>query len=242
MLKLVNPVCTVCDKIHIYCVLQAFLILPFGWQSLTVRCAMAMSGRIRFPRREVEICRRLREFRRSIKWSQALFAKALGLTRDQVASLEYGRTPLRYHLGNKICFVFQINQRWLAVGKVPKDMYLVLPWNLNEEVLASAATLFSEVYDKHLSAFLDKVSDDMPEVVRAATYRELVFERSNASPPTTRDFLKGEVRSLRGTATSRILHTMWEWLNHVPDEKHDHFDRALQQFLADYVRKNSSLK
>jgi transcriptional regulator with XRE-family HTH domain len=66
--------------------------------------------------REAQIGERVRRFREQIKWPQSAFADELGISRDKLASIEYGRTPLRYAIGYRLCFIFDVNYRWLASG------------------------------------------------------------------------------------------------------------------------------
>lgn len=54
-----------------------------------------------------------------IKWPQPAFAHELGLTKDQLASIEYVRTPLRYEVGYRLCYMLDVNQEWLANGRGP---------------------------------------------------------------------------------------------------------------------------
>lgn len=94
--------------------------------------------------REREICSRLKQFREHIKWPQAAFAYEIGTTKDQIASIEYGRTPLRYDVGYRACLIFDINPEWLATNKgpvTPNLMHNPTSGNLPKKIL------FSEVYD-----------------------------------------------------------------------------------------------
>ena len=59
--------------------------------------------------REREIGERARRFRESINWPQSAMAPEVDLSRDRLASVEYGRTPLRYLAGHRLCFIFDVN-------------------------------------------------------------------------------------------------------------------------------------
>lgn len=72
-------------------------------------------------RREREIGERLKEFRQAIKWSQSKFADQIGVSRDQLASIEYSRTPLRYELAWRIRDSFGLSIDWLWGGDMPPD-------------------------------------------------------------------------------------------------------------------------
>src|SRR5271155_5660177 len=67
--------------------------------------------------REIQIGQRVKRFRDQINWPQPAFAAELGISRDKLASIEYGRTPLRYPIGYRLCFIFDVNHQWLATGK-----------------------------------------------------------------------------------------------------------------------------
>jgi transcriptional regulator with XRE-family HTH domain len=66
--------------------------------------------------REVKIGQRVKRFRDQINWPQPAFAAELGISRDKLASIEYGRTPLRYPIGYRLCFIFDVNHQWLTTG------------------------------------------------------------------------------------------------------------------------------
>ena len=65
---------------------------------------------------ERAICARVKTARESINWSQAAFAEQLGISRDQLASIEYGRTPLRYDIAWRLREAFGISLLWLEEG------------------------------------------------------------------------------------------------------------------------------
>jgi transcriptional regulator with XRE-family HTH domain len=76
---------------------------------------VALPGK-RISKHELDICARVRTVRESIHWPQSAFASELQITRDQLASIECGRTPLRYEIAWKIGQSFGINLRWLESG------------------------------------------------------------------------------------------------------------------------------
>lgn len=63
----------------------------------------------------------LREFRKGIKWSQAKFAEQIGITRDQLANIESGSTPMRYEIAWRIRDAFGLSIDWLWGGDMPPD-------------------------------------------------------------------------------------------------------------------------
>lgn len=99
--------------------------------------------------REREICDRVKEFREGINWSQQAFAEQLGLTRDQLAHIEYRRTPLRYDIAWRIRRSFGLSVAWLWCRHTyPYEhkfsVYLPTP----ESARAPKHALLSEVLDK----------------------------------------------------------------------------------------------
>jgi transcriptional regulator with XRE-family HTH domain len=97
--------------------------------------------------RERDIGARARRFRESINWPQSALAPELDLSRDRLASVEYGRTPMRYTAGYRLCFIFDVNPYWLADGpgemKAPAGA-LELPTPETQPRRA----LFSAIFDK----------------------------------------------------------------------------------------------
>lgn len=68
------------------------------------------------PLGELAICKRVREERRGTLLNQSQFASSIGLTRDQLASIESGRVPLRADAGLGLCLQLDVNPLWLAYG------------------------------------------------------------------------------------------------------------------------------
>jgi len=97
--------------------------------------------------REIQIGQRVKRFRDQINWPQPAFAVELGISRDKLASIEYGRTPLKYAVGYRLCFIFDVNHQWLATGNGEvKDATAALELPLPESVRTRA--LFSEICDR----------------------------------------------------------------------------------------------
>src|SRR4051794_16855259 len=69
------------------------------------------------PKRESEICSRLRAARESLSVSQEEFARQVGITRQRLASYEEMRAPLRADLALRICRQFILSEHWLATGE-----------------------------------------------------------------------------------------------------------------------------
>lgn len=98
--------------------------------------------------RELAICARVREAREILKWSQPALASKLGITQNQLAGIEYGRVPLRYRIGDRICDLADLNQRWLATGEATRYRYFQVFPERAAQIDANA--LFSFAFDLHL--------------------------------------------------------------------------------------------
>ena len=100
--------------------------------------------------REVDIGRRVQQVREYINWPQPAFAAELEISRDRLASVEYGRTPLRYPVGYRLCVIFDINPEWLANGTGNIKSEQVLPDLPTPEGLPPKA-MYSRIYDQSAS-------------------------------------------------------------------------------------------
>lgn len=78
--------------------------------------------RINLPLRpgESDVCQRLAALRRFSGRSQEGLAKSIGVTRIQLANAELGRTALKFWMGWKSCLELNVNQAYLAFGRLPQ--------------------------------------------------------------------------------------------------------------------------
>ena len=97
---------------------------------------------------EVAIGARVKQFRENIKWQQPGFAYELGISRDKLASIEYGRTPLRFELAKRLCERFDLSQCWLARGI--GQPHPCIPFSPDIEGQIPVRSLFSEAFYHHL--------------------------------------------------------------------------------------------
>jgi transcriptional regulator with XRE-family HTH domain len=73
---------------------------------------------------EKTVSDRLAAVRRFAGSSQEKFAEAIGLSRDQLANIESGRTVLRFLTGWSACRQLGVSQLWLATGEAPSAPFL----------------------------------------------------------------------------------------------------------------------
>jgi transcriptional regulator with XRE-family HTH domain len=97
---------------------------------------------------ECAIGARVKIVREEIRWSQSAFAEQIGLTRNELASIEYGRTPLRYDIAWRLRWAFGISLQWLGEeeGSADGSMHDELPTPSGTGLPARA--LLSEVVKK----------------------------------------------------------------------------------------------
>ena len=105
--------------------------------------------------REMEIGRRVQQAREYINWPQPAFAAELDISRDRLASFEYGRTPLRFAVGYRLCHIFDVNPEWLANGEGEMKSGQVVP-NLPLPEGFPAKSMFSRIYDASKTGTLKK--------------------------------------------------------------------------------------
>jgi DNA-binding transcriptional regulator YiaG len=106
---------------------------------------------------ERAICSRFGQLRRGLKLSQRNFAASLAINRDMVASIEYGRTPLRFDIGLSAAVLTGCSVAWLAEGISPK--LGPLP---SADLIHSSLDdwLFSEVWKQYLKRSMEAKGGD----------------------------------------------------------------------------------
>jgi transcriptional regulator with XRE-family HTH domain len=148
------------------------------------------------PLSELAICQRVREERTGTLLGQPIFAHSIGLSRDQLASIETGRVPVRAEVGIRLCRELDINPLWLAFG----DEFEQPRWIEFRFMIPRTRSLFSEVVANH--------RDDY------ATFRDVTFEREQP-------LLFKETREFRGLTDEQkaILVLLEKWqIRIVPED------------------------
>jgi len=105
------------------------------------------------PANEVEICKRIKEFRMLIGLSRVMFARKAGIDSSQIANYEHGRSPLRFGDAHKIILAFDLNPRWLATGQKPVE--LILAWTKLHSWNEHHEALFSDIYQRFFKHSLE---------------------------------------------------------------------------------------
>jgi len=119
------------------------------------------------PKKEVEICERLRWFRKKTGYSQVFFSKEAGLDSSMLASYEHSRSPLKYAVAWRIQNAFGLNFEWLATGKDdPAGTYF---WPSPSDLKLDEAALFSDGYKRAEKDFYQ--SPAFRELMKAKTLR-----------------------------------------------------------------------
>lgn len=62
------------------------------------------------------ISERLRKLRKELNLSQSAFGQSLGVGRDVIGNIEYGRVEIKEHIIKLICSEFNVNEEWLRTG------------------------------------------------------------------------------------------------------------------------------
>jgi len=60
---------------------------------------------------------RVKALRKHLDLSQAEFGKQIGVSRDVISNLEYGRVTVSDLIINMICAKFGVNEQWLRTGE-----------------------------------------------------------------------------------------------------------------------------
>ena len=160
--------------------------------------------------RERFICVRVKEFREAIKWPQRDFAEQLGISLNRLASIEYGRTPLRYEIAWKIRFISGLNLTWLANGFFQPTEKDLDPWP-NPEDLPNGSYLLSEIEGRLWS----------PGSIKARAHN---IKNSEKSPPNQRSVI-----------LSILKDDLTDWIAAVPDQNFSEFSDMLVTIAQDYL-------
>jgi DNA-binding transcriptional regulator YiaG len=151
------------------------------------------------PKREIEICQRLRSYRQRTHLSQVAFASTAGIDSRLLGSYEHGRSQLNYQSAHKIMTTFAIHPRWLATGVEPMQTREPIP---SCELLGvGPRRLLSDVFDNLLA-------------------KRPAFD-SNTKPQIENDGLRWLY------VVDQAALVMRDWLIKLPDDKLNQFIQLL---------------
>ncbi|HEY3762688.1 MAG TPA: helix-turn-helix transcriptional regulator [Verrucomicrobiae bacterium] len=155
---------------------------------------------------EAPICARLMEFRKSIGWEREPFAAQIELTHDRLASIELGRTPLRYDVAWRIHQVFGISLTWLARGNYPPNERDFDPWP-DPKTLTIPRLLLSEAY-------------------------AMTFLMESDSPHSKKQFSLFPNRQM---ALNILKDDLVDWMSRVPESRIEEFCQLIVKSAEDLL-------
>jgi transcriptional regulator with XRE-family HTH domain len=147
----------------------------------------------KLPECEIEIGKRLRQFRDTLKIPRTVFALEIGISGERMASYEGGRVRVPYCVVKAIGERFGLNLRWLAEEKGRPADFIDLEPEL--KIMIPGRMPFSEAYPRFLKAELEGLQEflDLPRA-------EYDFVRGR----TPADDLRKKITWLVGASGARV--------------------------------------
>lgn len=108
-----------------------------------------------------EINERIKKIRNDLGLSQKSFAEKMGLSRDVISNIEYGRTDVKDNVVKSICKFYRVNYFWLTEGK--GDPYLGPPEILMDDVIEEYNL---DEMDREIIEEYVKLSPDMRNAIK----------------------------------------------------------------------------
>jgi transcriptional regulator with XRE-family HTH domain len=166
---------------------------------------------------ERAICARLKEAReeRFHKVSQTEMAKLVGVSHAKWVSIEYGRTPLRFSIGDKACQVLLLSQRWLVEGKPPSRFYVLFPKDVFDKI--PSTLLFSQAYLRFIKPFAERT-------FAQKTPAEILDAK-----------LESEYQETGEGRTWLLQREVTNALTNLPKVEHEEFCTALENLLMEFA-------
>lgn len=115
---------------------------------------------------------RVKALRKHFDLSQAEFGKQLGVSRDVISNLEYGRVAVSDLIINMICAKFGVNEQWLRTGE--GEMFPPMTTDMK------VAKLFGGIMKEDLSEFKQELLE---------TYANFIVGLSEEEAETLVDLL-----------------------------------------------------
>ena len=95
---------------------------------------------------------RIRAVRKALKLSQKAFGAKLGVSRDVVGNIEYGRVPPKEPFVALLCHQYKVNRSWLETGE--GDMFVKVP---PKDMASEAREIFSALRPELQDFALDQM-------------------------------------------------------------------------------------
>jgi len=96
----------------------------------------------------------LKILRKKLKLTQAEFGKKLGVSRDVICNIEYGRVEPKDIFIDHVCKIFEVNKDWLTTGNGN-----IFSDNANSDLLNEAIELFSNLDKKYQKYILKQMKE-----------------------------------------------------------------------------------
>lgn len=113
---------------------------------------------------------RFKLIRKNEGLSQGAFGQKLGVSRDVISNIEYGRVDPKPLLINHLCNTFNINKEWLLTGN--GDLYSISNEERElSEILVKLSEKNSKLYP--LVSDITKLDDDYFELIESLTEKLL---------------------------------------------------------------------
>lgn len=93
------------------------------------------------------ISQRIKEVRIKNNLSQTDFGKKLGVSRDVISNIEYGRVEPKEIFIDHLCYIFSINKDWLETGKGPMEDHTIETQKNIEEAIKIIENLPKDLQD-----------------------------------------------------------------------------------------------
>jgi len=168
--------------------------------------------------REQTICLRVKKFREGLKWSQADFARQIGISRDQLQSVEYGRTPLRYDIARCISNLFGVGLEWFLGYDAPPQGFTRFALPIPRKIGLPQSAILSEVFDSFAGP------DPESQVSEKERSAQHLIE------------IDSDDMRARALVAALIKTSAESWVCRLPDECAEQFHDAIVKFADSYIK------
>ena len=105
---------------------------------------------------------KIKMLRKELKLSQPAFGQAIGVSRDVIANIEYGRVELKESMVNLICHTFSVNPLWLMQGK--GDMF----YDVSDNLVSDLKDIYhlSDIETKIIKNYLKLSHEERITIIR----------------------------------------------------------------------------